>query len=100
MTKVMQNVVCKYCRNADLVKHGSRAGVQRYLCKSCSHHFYDNTSEFPKMRAHSHAIVTALNLYFEGLSTRKVARQLEQIYGEQVSQSTIWYWTDKYSQLV
>lgn len=42
----------------------------------------------------------ALNLYYNGLSTRKVAEQLSDIYGEKVSQSTVWYWIHKYSGLV
>ena len=52
------------------------------------------------MRVNDHVIVTALNLHFGGLSTRKVSLQLAEIFGEQVSQSTVWYWVQKYSKLV
>ena len=52
------------------------------------------------MRVNKHAIVTAMSMYFEGLSVRKVSRQLESIYGEKVSQVTIWKWVRKYSILV
>ncbi len=52
------------------------------------------------MRVNSHAVVTALNLYYSGLSTRNVAEQLSNIFGENVSQSTVWYWIHKYSDLV
>ena len=90
---------CKFCQSKKIVKHGAKAGIQRYLCKDCNHHFYDNMVDFPRMRINSHAIITALNLYFNGLSTRKVAEQLLNIFGEQVSQSTVWYWIQKYSQL-
>ncbi len=91
---------CKFCKSQNLVKHGIRAGVQRYLCKSCNHHFYDNQITFPRMRLNSHAIVTVLNLYYNGLSVRKVSEQLFCIFGENVSKSTIHFWIHKYAKLV
>jgi len=91
---------CKYCHSDNVVKHGVRAGIQRYLCKNCNHHFYDNAVTFPRMRVDSHVIVTSLNMYYSGLSTRKVAEQLSNIFGEHVSQTTVWYWVHRYSELV
>jgi transposase-like protein len=52
------------------------------------------------MRVNDHVIVTALNLYYEGLSTRKVQKQLSAIMGEEVAASTVWYWVSKYGELV
>jgi transposase-like protein len=52
------------------------------------------------MRVDAQVIVTSLNLYYGGLSTRKVAEQLSNIFGEQVSQTTVWYWIHRYSELV
>jgi len=45
-------------------------------------------------------MVAALNFYYDGLSLRKAQRNLEQIFGEKVSQVTILNWIKKYSQLV
>jgi transposase-like protein len=89
---------CKYCQSESVVKNGTRGGMQRYLCKTCSHKFYDNES-FPRMRVNPHAIITSLDLFYSGLSTRKVADQLENIFGESVSNSTVHYWIHKYSEL-
>jgi len=91
---------CKYCHSDQIVKHGVRAGIQRYLCKNCNHHFYDNAVTFPRMRVDSQVIVTSLNLYYGGLSTRKVAEQISNIFGEHISQTTVWYWIHRYSELV
>jgi transposase-like protein len=91
---------CKYCHSDKIVKHGVRANIQRYLCKNCNHHFYDNAVTFPRMRVDSHVIVTSLNMYYSGLSCRKVAEQLSNIFGEHVSQTTVWYWVHSYSALV
>ncbi|MFB3889903.1 MAG: DDE-type integrase/transposase/recombinase [Candidatus Bathyarchaeia archaeon] len=91
---------CKYCQSDQTVKHGMRAGIQRYLCKNCHHHFYDNAIAFPRMRVDSQVIITSLNMYYGGLSTRKVAEQISNIFGEHISQTTVWYWIHQYSTLV
>ncbi|MDH5779449.1 MAG: IS6 family transposase [Candidatus Bathyarchaeota archaeon] len=56
--------------------------------------------KFAKMRTSKNLIVTALNLYYDGLSLRKTQRNLKQIFGENVSQVTILNWIKKYSRLV
>jgi transposase-like protein len=93
-------MICKYCHSDKIVKHGVRAGIQRYLCKNCKHKFYDNAVTFPRMRVDSQVIVTSLNMYYSGLSTRKVAEQISNIFGEHISQTTVWYWVHQYSELV
>ena len=49
------------------------------------------------MKTDKHIIVSAINLYFDGLSLRKTQRNLKQIFGETVSQVTILNWIKKYS---
>jgi transposase-like protein len=39
-------------------------------------------------------------MYYSGLSTRKVAEQISNIFGEHISQTTVWYWIHRYSELV
>jgi transposase-like protein len=74
-------------------------GKKMMRCNECGKRFIDSES-LPRMKVNKHAIVTAISLYFEGLSARKVSRQLENIFGEKVSQMTIWNWVQKYSKLV
>lgn len=52
------------------------------------------------MKTESRVIATAIDLYFEGLSVRKVANQLQKIFGVHSSQSTVWNWIMKYSKMV
>jgi len=92
-------VICKFCSSKRVVKKGKVLGKQFYECKSCNHRFVDNGS-FVKMRVESRIIAHALDLYYEGLSVRKVSRQIEHIFGFKVSQVTIWKWIVKYSKLV
>ncbi len=51
------------------------------------------------MRNNTKVIVTSLNLYYSGLSMRKVAEQIENIFEEHLSQSTIHYWVHKFARL-
>jgi transposase-like protein len=51
------------------------------------------------MRTKSNVIVTSLDLYFEGLSVRKVQRQIAKIFEVKISQVSIWKWVMKYSAL-
>jgi len=92
-------VTCKYCGSQKVVKDGKKGDRQQYLCKDCKHKFLDG-SDFPKMRTESRIISTSLDLFFEGLSARKVQSQIEKIFGICVSQVTIWKCMMKYSSLV
>ena len=90
---------CKYCGSEKVVKNGRIKGKQVFKCKDCKKRFYMN-GKFAKMRTGKNLIVTALNLYYDGLSLRKTQRNLKQIFGEKVSQVTILNWVKKYSKLV
>ncbi len=90
---------CKYCGSENIIKKGFVKKKQLYKCKDCGKRFYMN-GKFAKMRTSKNLIVTALNLYFDGLSLRKTQRNLKQIFGETVSQVTILDWIKKYSFLV
>ncbi len=90
---------CKYCGSENLRKDGHVSNKQVYECKECGHKFNDNQN-FTKMRVDKSTIVTALNLYYDGLSLRKAQRNLEQIFEVKVSQVTILNWVKKYSSLV
>ena len=92
-------VICKYCNSKNVVKNGHTNGKQFYVCKSCGHKFIEPEA-YPKMRTKGRVIATAIDLYFEGLSVRKVKVQLDKIFGVQVSQVSIWKWMMKYSEIV
>lgn len=89
---------CKYCGSESITKKGFVNKKQLYKCKDCGHRFFEN-GRFAKMKTDKNLIVTALNLYYDGLSLRKTQRNLEQIFGETVSQVTILSWCKKYSKL-
>lgn len=90
---------CKYCQSSNVVKHGRVEDKQRFLCKDCNHKFIEG-SDFPRMRTKSNIISSSIDLYFEGLSVRKIQTQIEKLFGISVSQVTVWKWIMKYSRLV
>lgn len=90
---------CKYCNSENVTKKGIRHDKQTYRCKDCGHIFVAN-GKFSRMRNDKNIVVAALNFYYDGLSLRKAERNLEQIFGEKVSQVTILNWIKKYSRLV
>jgi putative transposase len=90
---------CKYCGSENVTKKGIRHNKQTYKCKDCDHIFVPN-GKFSRMRNDKNIVVAALNFYYDGMSMRKTQRNLEQIFGEKVSQVTILNWIKKYSELV
>lgn len=92
-------MLCKNCGSSKIVKIGKSNGKQRYKCKSCSKTFLDDEN-FVGMRTQKHVIAVAMDLYFDGMSVRKVQRQIAYIFKVKVSQVTIYKWIIKYSKLV
>jgi putative transposase len=90
---------CKNCNSEQVRKWGKVRGKQIYKCLGCGHRFYSD-GKFSRMKNEKNVIVAALNFYYDGLSLRKAQRNLEQIFGEKVSQVTILNWIKKYSRLV
>ena len=90
---------CKYCESENVVKNGTVKDEQVYKCKDCGHRFTGG-SDFPKMRTQSHVISASIDLYFEGLSVRKIQTQIKKLFGVDVSQMAVWKWIMKYSSLV
>lgn len=92
-------MICKYCGSEQVVKNGKVNDSQVFKCKDCSHRFTEG-SDFPKMRIESQIISSSIDLYFEGLSVRKIQTQIEKLYNVSVSQVTVWKWIMRYSALV
>ena len=91
-------MLCKNCGSSKTIKKGKANGKQRYKCKDCGTFFIDNDN-FARMRTKKHIISVAMDLYYEGMSVRKIQRQIEYIFKVEVSQVAIYKWILKYSEL-
>lgn len=90
---------CPECGSEHVIRFGRRhnksGAVNRYLCKDCGSRFTHRPGEL-HLRNHSRTVALALDLYFRGLSLRKVSDHLEQAYGITVSPGTIYGWIRRF----
>lgn len=94
---------CPSCGSYEAVKIGVRhnlhGDVQRYLCKDCGRKFILNEG-FEKIKATPKAITIALDLYFKGVSQRKIVEHLKMFEGVKVTQPCVLKWIRKYIELM
>ena len=101
---VKENVNCKLCGSDEVVKDGHRktrnSWKQRFRCKRCGYRFTVSMDGFYKMRYKPKVITLALDLYFKGVSLRKITDHLKQFYDIEVHHTTILYWIRRYVKLI
>lgn len=94
---------CKFCGSSAVIKIGFRNNkvgmIQRYLCKDCSRNFVLNEA-FENMKHNPKAITVALDLYFKGVSLRKIRDHLKQFYAIKVTHVAVLKWIRKYVTLM
>jgi len=88
-------ICCKHCHSTDFVKYGKRNNKQVYKCKSCKRKFV-HSSSFENMKYDPHLIALTLDLYFRGMSLRKISSHLKQFHNLDVTHMTIYNWIEKY----
>lgn len=100
----LDEMKCLQCGKSDMVikkgiRYNKSGPVQQYYCKRCKRKFSARTG-FSGMKKRADAIVSALDLYFRGLSLRQVAQHLKASYNIQVSHKTVHNWIKRYVRLV
>ena len=86
---------CKFCKSPNIQKYGKKNGKQNYFCKDCNRKFVDNI-DFENMKYNPKIIALTLDLYFKGVSLRKISRHLKQFYDLNIAHMTIYRWIEKY----
>lgn len=97
-------IECEKCRSDEaVIKDGIRfnqhSTIQRYRCKNCNHRFIVNHG-FEKSKANPKAVTAALDLYFKGVSLRKISDHIKQFYDIKVSAVSILKWIRKFVDVV
>ena len=94
---------CAYCHSDRIVKRGTRRNerglTQIYWCKSCKRRFVVDLG-FSKMKCSPQVITASLDLYFKGISLRKITDHLKQFHGVTVNCSTVLRWIQRYIALM
>jgi len=91
---------CPECSSKEVTKRGfryteRREKIQKYFCKDCKHRFVLDNAFF-RMRNKDLIITQTMDLYYSGMSFRKIADHLQRFFPSGVSHSTIYRWIMKY----
>lgn len=92
-------IPCTHCASIRVIKYGFDCGKQTYYCKDCKHKFRQ-PSVIRKSKYTPELITLTLDLYFSGLSLRKITRSVNDHFGVEVNFSTIYDWIQKYIPLI
>ena len=101
---VNKEIKCSKCSSANVIKWTKRKTenrglIQRYKCKDCGKYFTIDDGFF-RMRNHPKKITCALDLFYRGVSTRKVQEHFQAFYPHNSSNVTIYNWVVKYSKMI
>jgi transposase-like protein len=99
-----KKLCCPNCKSKNIKKNGrrktqNRGLIQRYKCKDCEYRF-TNDDGFLRMRNHPKKITCAIDLFYRGVSTRKVQEHFQAFYPENSSHKSIYKWIIKYSKII
>jgi transposase-like protein len=89
---------CPYCSSDKIRKHGIRKNKnvekQRFSCKACGKRFVLDIAK--QTKGNGQIVTLCLDLYFKGISLRKIQDHLQQFYGFQITHMTIQRWIRKF----
>ena len=96
--------ICPNCKSTNTIKWTKRKTqnrgiIQRYKCKDCGKYFTKDEGFF-RMRNNPKKITCALDLFYRGVSTRKVQEHFQAFYPHNSSNVTIYNWVVKYSKMI
>ncbi len=97
---INKETICPNCESKKIIKRGilkteNKGNRQRYGCKDCSHRFIQD-EPFKRMRNQEQIITQCMDLYYSGMSFRKIADHLKTFFPKNVCHSTIYRWIMKY----
>jgi len=95
---------CLKCKTQDqIVKDGKRYNksgeIQKYLCRNCGYRFIVNVG-FENAKKNPKVICAAIDLYFKGVSLRKVADHVKQFYGVKIADTSVLRWIQRFAEVV
>jgi len=101
----MENKInCSKCKSENVIKWTKRKTlnrglIQRYKCKDCQKYFTLDDGFF-RMRNEPKKITCAIDLFYRGVSTRKIQEHFKAFYPHNSDNSNIYRWIIKYSKII
>lgn len=90
---------CKFCKSPNVIRYGKKGRKQAYHCGNCNRTFVVDDL-FRRLKFDPQVIASTLDLYFKGVSLRKISDHLQQQYGINVNYSTISLWMNRYVKIM
>lgn len=102
--KMKEKIKCPHCNGENIVRRGQRQTqnrgiIQRYGCQDCEKRFVVDDGFF-KMKNAPQKVTLCLDLFYRGISTRKVQEHLQAFYPHNSSNVSIYKWIVKYSKMI
>src|SRR3989344_3446298 len=99
-----KNVICPKCNSNQTKKDGkrktqNRGKIQRYRCKECDFRFVIDDG-FYRMRNNENKVTAGIDLYYKGVSLRKVQEHFQAFYPHNSSHMSVYRWIVKYAEMV
>jgi len=97
-------MICPECESQNTIKWTkrktqNRGVIQRFKCKDCNKTFTQDEGFF-RMRNNPQKITASIDLFFNGLSTRKVQAHLKAFFPHNASNVSVYNWVIKYSKKI
>jgi len=101
---VPEKITCPECKKTNTIKWckrktQNRGMIQRYKCKDCGKYFTLDDGFF-RMRNSPQKITCALDLFYKGVSTRKIQDHFQSFYPHNSSHKSIYKWVVRYSKRI
>jgi putative transposase len=97
------SIECLRCRSTLISKDGRRNNksgfAQKYLCKACSYRFVSNIG-FEHSQKNPKVICASIDLYFKGVSLRKIAHHIKQFYDVEIHNTSVLRWVRRFGEVV
>ena len=90
---------CDRCGSIKVIRYGKYGNKPIFYCKDCKHKFRE-PSAFKKAKFTPELITLTLDLYFSGMSLRKIVRTVADHFQVKLGSTTIYKWLKRYIPLV
>jgi len=99
-----KKIRCPKCNSENCIKWTkrktqNRGFIQRYKCKDCQATFTIDDGFF-RMRNAPQKVSCAIDLYYRGVSTRKVQEHLGVFYPHNATHKSVYKWVVKYAKMI
>jgi transposase-like protein len=96
---------CPKCGSYDAIRKGfkttKKGRKQKFRCKDCGRNFMLKEGGFENMKFSPEIVCQCIDLYFKGVSLRKIAHHIGQTHkGLSISHVMIYYWIKRYTKII